>query len=678
MAAEGVVLRDLIDGPENQSPGDQSHYPTSIQQSGIPHESATAHTQDPGPAQFKHDEEVDLGWNHQPEDIPDTLIGGLDNEDLWILIRRFNKQIFHLRQATKPPIGGLDLNVAAEEKFSPNKLRSQFERLYMGLIVGLLTFCKHVARLRSWNETRRTAVFCAIYFTAWATNHLMSTFMMLLTALFLVPSARTVLFPPAPLALVDYKTGGLAKPSAGTLGSTDTATGAPEHQRGEALENEASNFVTSIGAIALNTLTDADPHGEAETEGRSMMDSAPQPDAVATMFATAKDKAEGVDKPSEDKTKTPMQQKMWAQMRPLMHLLSLVSDIWERCGHLLSPVPPFDQPMNKLRVAGVVLTLMSASWFITANMVFRMTTLVVGAGLFGDPIIARVHMWLEKNYPDWKQLLDLNNTIFKGVPTDAQLAIALLRVGEANRAPLPPPPVLGGPPPEKPLELNDDLLDSAGGDQPLGASRAEINEASKHHAGTASGAGGNDSEMTSTTTDSKKRSKILAFFKGGFKGAVEVGVGVDKVRAKVGTESAKQRIGVIPEKDTHAELGRVHYEARFHGKEGQLHLELAGGTHTISFHETDKSMRGKMGLTEERGSEAQWTIRVKEIHGLMKHSGYGLKSKLLAGWAMDRQMRDSLEIVDGQSHSYVLTAMPFRDELFNRLCAIGDQRWEIL
>lgn len=148
----------------------------------------------------------------------------------------------------------------------------------------------------------------------------------------LSPTARRTLFPPAPLALIDYSTGGVTRPAAGTLGSEGTATGAPENWKGEALENEASNFITGISAIALNTTTGGDPQGEAETEGKSMLDSMPNPESAATIVATAKDKAEGVDRPSGDKSKAPMEQMMWAQMRPLMHLLTLVSDVYERCA----------------------------------------------------------------------------------------------------------------------------------------------------------------------------------------------------------------------------------------------------------------------------------------------------------------------------------------------------------
>jgi hypothetical protein len=39
-----------------------------------------------------NDEEVaDLGWNEPQSHIPVPLVGGMPNEELWLLIRRFNK-----------------------------------------------------------------------------------------------------------------------------------------------------------------------------------------------------------------------------------------------------------------------------------------------------------------------------------------------------------------------------------------------------------------------------------------------------------------------------------------------------------------------------------------------------------------------------------------------------------
>jgi hypothetical protein len=46
-----------------------------------------------GVAQMDHGQtEVrDLGWNEHPTDVPVPLVGGLPNEELWTLVRRFNK-----------------------------------------------------------------------------------------------------------------------------------------------------------------------------------------------------------------------------------------------------------------------------------------------------------------------------------------------------------------------------------------------------------------------------------------------------------------------------------------------------------------------------------------------------------------------------------------------------------
>lgn len=33
----------------------------------------------------------DIGWKSHPTDVPNPLVGGISNEELWTLIRRFNK-----------------------------------------------------------------------------------------------------------------------------------------------------------------------------------------------------------------------------------------------------------------------------------------------------------------------------------------------------------------------------------------------------------------------------------------------------------------------------------------------------------------------------------------------------------------------------------------------------------
>ena len=110
---------------------------------------------------FTEGEVRNVGWNEHPGEV-DNLVGGLPNAEVWTLVRRFNKQMYHVKATPAPLLGGLDCNIVDEDEFSPDKLRSNVERLYMTVIIGLIGFGKHIARLRSWREPRRTGAFLAV------------------------------------------------------------------------------------------------------------------------------------------------------------------------------------------------------------------------------------------------------------------------------------------------------------------------------------------------------------------------------------------------------------------------------------------------------------------------------------------------------------------------------------
>jgi len=75
----------------------------------------------PGLAQLNHGqtEVKDLGWNEDSSEIAQPLVGGLSNEELWTLLRRFNKVCFpatwewHGRQCVG---GGSFANVVVHSK----------------------------------------------------------------------------------------------------------------------------------------------------------------------------------------------------------------------------------------------------------------------------------------------------------------------------------------------------------------------------------------------------------------------------------------------------------------------------------------------------------------------------------------------------------------------------------
>lgn len=150
-----------------------------------------------------------------------------------------------------------------------------------------------------------------------------------LLTLIVYPPARGTMFPPAPIALVS-SSGGVQKPRSGTLGSTDSITGAPENHKGEAVEQEATNFVYGVATIALSSATGKNPESE-PGEAEAGHSSAPDITRVAIGVAHSKDKATGV-KPDKDhdKTKVPMETAMWEKMRSVMHGIAEVADTWER------------------------------------------------------------------------------------------------------------------------------------------------------------------------------------------------------------------------------------------------------------------------------------------------------------------------------------------------------------
>ncbi|AEO59658.1 hypothetical protein MYCTH_103671 [Thermothelomyces thermophilus ATCC 42464] len=736
-------MKDLLPipatDPTTATPDSQTHTDAAGDGPTLSHALAAETRGAQGPAQPNNNNSsvVDLGWNEKKENIAASPIEGMTNEELWLLVRRFNKQIYNVKATPYPPPGGLDLNIAEDEEFSPDKLRANIERLYMTVGVGLLAASKHVARLRSWQERRRTTYLAGAYFVAWAFDFLMPLLSVVVLALIGFPRARELLFPPAPLALVDSKTGGIQKPKAGVLGSHDSATGALENHKGEAVEQEASNFVSGIASVAMSSAAYSDEDPGADT--------ALDPTALATKTADARDKAGGEETGAKhDKTKVPMEKVMWNKMRPVMHTIGTVADTWERLANALSPIPLFPSEVYRLRLVAILLPLLlGSSLFLTPYLVLKLLSFLAGAVFFGDPVISRCLDWLNRTIPNWPELLQPRNTILNGVPTNAQLTLTLLRHGEVNHAPLPPPPPpsprVTPPPPDKPAALSDgDLRAEAGGDSPLGVSNtAELDSAITYDPSTIPHETNNttgpenhaavrgerdrdrdrdrDSAGSGATTSKHGHGhghghRILGFFKGGTtRGAVKTAVGADKLRAKTpGSAGARDhRLGVLApgrrsgagggqQQEGHgpvpAGAGPAEFEARWEGHRGRVYVSASGATVPVvafgksspSTTTTTSSAAGRGGAAgggtgtvgEEEELRPMWSVPAAEVVEMLKIGGYAWKAKLVVGWSMGTEVKDGLVIRTVAGDEYKITAVPMRDELFNQLIALGGQKWE--
>lgn len=110
-------------------------------------------------------------------------------------------------------------------------------------------------------------------------------------------------------------------------------TGAAEAHKGEAVENEASNFVNGIASVAMASAIGKSPESDQEqsTQKTKMDKVLPDPTNVALSSGEALGKAGG-GQPTEEhnKAKDPVIDAMWKGMRPAMRGIEDFCDNYER------------------------------------------------------------------------------------------------------------------------------------------------------------------------------------------------------------------------------------------------------------------------------------------------------------------------------------------------------------
>jgi hypothetical protein len=590
--------------------------------------------------------------------------------------------MYHVKAIDTAPPGGLDCYIADEDDFSPDKLRANLERLYMTVGIGLIGAFKHITRLRSWREPRRTAAFAGVYSLAWLLNMVMPTLLLTIVLLITVPRARTIMFPPAPLALVDRKTGGVQSPPAGVLGSTDSYTGAPEKFRGEAVEQEASNLVSGIASVAISSAAGRHDQASPDDEGgdKQLDATAPDPTSLATTAADASASASGaIPGHTHDKTRQPMEEAIWTKMRPAMHALGDISDGWERFANALSPTAPFSQS-KRLQLGAIVAPLFLVSILIRPQWVYKIMTLMNGLIFFTDPLQQRGIALLNEKIPDWPKYLEIRNTLLRGVPTNAQLTITLLRIGEANRAPLPPPPSSNEPPARESVAIDkSQILEESN----LDATHSELEDAVSPSADDPS------HDPSAPQSPTKKKGfgqRIVGALKGTTAGAVETKLTSDRARAVAGSTHAKDKIGILPSKSEMRKAdpeGPVSFHARCNGRRGAVFIDSSISPPTSDgklpaspciYFSTDLDAPEEVEETERK--KITWAVCVQDIREVKKIGGLGWKGKIIVGWATEREVKDGIEIVDKEGRKMRATAMRQRDEVFDRIISMGSQIWQ--
>ncbi|PQE09162.1 Proteasome subunit beta type protein [Rutstroemia sp. NJR-2017a WRK4] len=312
--------------------------------------------------------------------------------------------------------------------------------------------------------------------------------------------------------------------------------------------------------------------------------------------------------------------------------------------------------MAFLRINALLAPAFLISLWVNYYMVYKGIGFAIGFGIFGQPILAPSLQWLNRNYPNWMELLEPKNNVLRGIPTNNQLTLTLLRIGEANHTPLPPVPTSHPDDPNEKQVINPD-------DVPLDATDAEIQHAI-HPSGIMEKSHPQPEEENEGPKH-KKLSKFIRVLKGNTKASVETKMAVDHIRAQAGNEKAKGHLGVLPKKKNLIYAGPSEYKARYDGKKGWLYI-------------TDMSI---LFSHNEQGDRSSVVVEIPfaDIKQLKRATAFSVKTaEVAADWGSDRELLGSVEIDGLNDKTWRFTALPERDELFNRLVAIGGHRWENL
>jgi hypothetical protein len=164
----------------------------------------------------------------------------------------------------------------------------------------------------------------------------------------------------------------------------------------------------------------------------------------------------------------------------------------------------------------------------------------------------------------------------------------------------------------------------------------------------------------------KKAKRILNLLKNTTKGGVQTALAADKAKATAGATHARNRLGAVKGHRESPSRGPVRFPARYKGTKGYAYITTTATTPAVSW------APGSL----ESSNEAKWSVTISDIAELKKVGGLGWKSKIVVGWAMGSEIVDGLVIKTKQGDHLHLTAITNRNELFNRLIAIGTQMWE--
>lgn len=252
-----------------------------------------------------------------------------------------------------------------------------------------------------------------------------------------------------------------------------------------------------------------------------------------------------------------------------------------------------------------------------------------------------------------------------GVPTNAQLTLTLLRIGEINSTPLPPPPT---------PEDNDRAW-------PIRRKKSQPTSSELTAQGSSTSLQSTNSDMSLPETKPKKRMvfRILKFFRRTIATAIKGHIAFDRAMAIAGSAHTKNLIDMLQKRHFAATpYGPLKFDAKYERKRGAAVIDSSKEPPILYFTTYQSSGLDDLRIESRKKGSVLFQIPVTEIKELKKTEGLGWKGKLIVELtAGSKEAADGLVIAgDELGQSYHLTGMRSRNQLFNRLVAIDAQFWE--
>ncbi|KAL4903348.1 hypothetical protein BDW74DRAFT_39217 [Aspergillus multicolor] len=600
----------------------------------------------------------------------EPLAPGLSNDDLWRLIRRFDKQVSHVQAIPCSDDQPLDLNRAVEEQFPASKLQKTIERFYVSVLVKVGLFINHVNHLRSWEDPHRTGTFGGIYLLAWLCDFIIPLLSGGMIAMIFSPSMRSILFPSIP----ENQTQTQKRPSDPKEESVPHVH-APPVNEGEA-EDEAADLVNSITTSI-----------QQDAIGIPTGDDALEPD-VALTPSTDGDLENGKPK------------KTSPAISITLRVLSDITDLCERFSNLLHPSPPFTLIGPRFQLVGILMSVFLLSSMVSSHVIVKSCSLAVGIAFFGDPVFKRAMDLLNTKIPDWKTYLDIEKTLLKGVPTNAQLTLTLLRIGELNSSPIPIPP-------------RSDTESSSGTQSPLSLFRRKTPKtiegaAENAETDTVSQVGTSSTSPEGPLSEKKAKAKkwlrILKFARRAITTAIKGHIAYNRAMGLTGAGSryyAKslltaaldrnltfqnlRLLALGPPSSQNVGGGPFTFDAKFERKRGTAVLDFSDPEQPVLYFTSKNAakIQDDLRVDVQKPGDVLFQTPISAIKALKKTEGLGWKGKLIVQLAAGAEASTEGLIVgvkgeEGEEDkSFHLTGMKGRNALFNRLVAGGGQCWEM-